>query len=156
MKRFLLFALTAFAFLLLAPAIADEISAVDPHSLTYEDAAMHFTAPKEYQRLQAPPAQNSGSLSTVAIFAKNPGRPEQRTIMIAVEPYEGTIDGFESNSENELRTQIDGVFVDHKTRTVLANGMPAWWQKVSYGEGLGQTYRRYGYAAFDGQRGIMV
>jgi hypothetical protein len=156
MKRFLIIALTAFVFSLAAPALADDAPAFDPHNLTYEDAAMHFTAPKDYQRLEVPPAPEATTLYPVAVFARSAGKPEQRTIMISVEPYQGSIDGFESNSENELRTQIEGVFVDHKTRTALANGMPVWWQKISFGEGLGNTYRRYAYVGFDGRRGISV
>ncbi len=156
MKRFLVLSLAAFAFSLMTPVLADEAPAFNPHNLTYEDPAMHFVAPKDYQRLQVPPATDATKLYPVAVFARSAGKPEQRTIIVAVEAYEGTIDGFESNSENELRTEIDGLFVDHKTRTVLANGMPVWWQKLSFGEGLGSTYRRYAYVGFDGQRGISV
>ncbi|MDQ6826700.1 MAG: hypothetical protein M3Z14_05820 [Candidatus Eremiobacteraeota bacterium] len=156
MKRLLLLTLSALTLCLMTPVLADEAPAFDPHNLIYEDPAMHFGAPKGYERLEVPTSQDATKLYPVAVFAKDAGKPEQRTILISVEPYEGTIDGFESNSENELRSQTDGVFVDHKTRTALANGMPVWWQKISFGEGLGSTYRRYAYAAFDGQRGIIV
>jgi len=155
MKRFLLAALM-FTLSLGTAVFAAEAPPFDPHNLAYEDPAMHFSAPKDYQRLQVPSGHDSAKLSTVAAFAKYPGKPEQRIITIAMEPYDGTIDGFESNSENELRGEIDGLFVDRKTRTALSNGMPVWWQKLSYGEGLGSTYRRYSYVAFDGQRGISV
>lgn len=156
MKRFLVLTLTAFFLSQMSPVFADEVATFDAHNLTYEDPAMHFAAPKEYQRLQIPPASDASKLYPVAVFARSAGKPEQRTIIISVEPYEGTIDGFESNSENELRSEIDGLFVDHKTRTALPNGMPVWWQKISFGEGLGSTYRRYAYVGFDGQRGISV
>jgi hypothetical protein len=46
--------------------------------------------------------------------------------------------------------------VDKREQTKLANGMPAYWLKVSQGSKAGQFQRRYELVVYDGTRAIIV
>jgi len=128
-----------------------------PSAPEYNDPAMHFVAPKDYYAAPIAPhdPQAFDTPATVALFVKNPGKEDIRVISIAMENYDGTLDGFEVNSENTAREQIDGVFVTHKERTTLSNGMPAYWVEMSFGNGF-QSQKRYQYEWVDGIRGVTV
>ncbi len=124
---------------------------------TYSDPAMSFTAPPNY--VQAPvPAHDPTDFSqpaVVAAFVANGGKPDQRAITITMENFDGNVDGFEVLSENELRTQTDGVFVKKKERTTLSNGMPAYWQEITVGTGFDEI-KRFQYVWADGVRGVTL
>ena len=126
-------------------------------SNTYSDPAMSFTAPSNYVQA-AIPAHDPTDFSdpaVVAAFAANAGKVEQRVITITMENFDGDVDGFETLSENELRTQTDGVFVKKKERTTLSNGMPAYWQEISVGTGFDEI-KRFQYVWADGVRGVTL
>lgn len=128
-----------------------------PIEMQYDDPAMHYDAPAGWVRIPVSrlPSNQTG-FQPLAIFTRDQGRYEQKTIIIAAEPYEGTLDGFESSTENELRSGSEVTFVDKKTRLVMKNGMPAYWMKISRGDQAGKLYQTYQYAIFDGKRGIVA
>lgn len=125
----------------------------------YNDASMHFVAPAVYQRapFQAPVVdQDTEKLVVVAGYTRDRGQQNQRTIVVAMRAFSGrsTAD-WESALENDLRAQIDGLFISRKTFVRLSNGMPAYFIKLAYGEGF-SSMQQYGYAVFDGRRGIWI
>ena len=126
-----------------------------PEAAQYNDPGMHFEVQPEWTRVpfngKAP-----GGFQPLAIFTREAGKAEQKTLIIAAEPYEGTLDGFESSTENELRSGSEGTIVDKKIRLIMPNGMPAYWMKVSRGTQAGKLYQTFQYAIFDGMRGIIA
>lgn len=124
--------------------------------LTYNDPAMHYEAPAGWVRIQPAGGDPSRGVVPLAAFVKSRGKYDQQIIVIAAEEYSGTLDGFESNAENEVRSESDGVFVDKKVKLTMPNGMPAYWMKISLGQSAGGLYQRFQYAIFDGKRGIIA
>ena len=139
------------------PVAATPAPTATAYAPGFDDPAMHFAAPKDYYAAPVPRHDPKvfETPATVAVFVKNPGKEDVRVISIAMENYDGTLDGFEVNSENTAREQIDGVFVTHKERTTLSNGMPAYWVEMSFGSGF-QSQKRYQYEWVDGIRGVTV
>jgi hypothetical protein len=132
------------------PALADPPA-------PYTDRALHFAPPSTYESVPVPAVDISeqAHLSTIAAYVRNRGREDQLTIVIMMELFPGPLQDFESTVENELRSQIDGLFVSKKTVTHLPNGMPAYWLKLAFGEGF-DSMQEYMYAAVDGRRGVTV
>ncbi len=100
----------------------------DDDPLSYSDPAMHFDAPAGWVRypLQAPdPSQGSNSAAPVAAWAFDLGKPDQRHILITVEPWDGALEDFARSHESDLRKQSDGTFIDKHEKATLSNGMPA-------------------------------
>jgi hypothetical protein len=124
----------------------------------YEDAAMHFKAPDNMVLLgrRVIPLKALGTqLQNVGVWRTQPGKGRDWVITLAVESYEGTLDGWDTSFENELREQIDGVFVRGKTHSALQNGMPALFMDISFGEGF-TSRKEFAYLWSDGQRGIAL
>ncbi len=127
--------------------------------LAYDDPGMHFRPPDGWTRvtLAAPAAGDGGKQPPAAVYVWHPGKAEQRTILIEIASYEGTLDGYERSRESELHTESAGTFVDRKTKTALVNGMPAYVVQVSQPAGAaGHQLRRYDYLVYDLQRSIDV
>jgi hypothetical protein len=122
----------------------------------YDDPAVHFAPPNGWEKIDVGSGSGGGSEPPAAVFVSNPGKYNERRIVLEIAPYSGTLDGFVSTHESELRTKYDGAFIDHKARVTLANGMPAWWMRVSFGATVGHFYRRYEYVVLDGQRSIIL
>lgn len=141
----------------LAPPAPTPVPSRAPYVPEFNDPAMHFAPPSDYYT--APIAPHDPKVfetpATVAVFVKNPGKEDVRVIAVAMQNYEGSLDGFEVNSENSAREQVDGVFITHKERTTLSNGMPAYWVELSFGSGF-QSQKRYQYEWVDGVRGVTV
>jgi hypothetical protein len=139
----------------LRPALADP----DPN-LSYDDPAMHYSAPDGWTKIDVPPSGgNQDGPTTVAAFTKEFSRYDKRSITIRIEPYSGTLDGAESSHESELRSSGGNgstIFVDKKTKVTLPNGMPAWFLKATIGSENGDAARIYEYVLFDGKRQIIV
>lgn len=150
----------ALAVVAVTPPIVVRAADVSPSpasspGLSYDDPAIHFEAPPGWERVNVQPPEGAAPGTKTVVFAKSLGKPEQKTIILMIAPYDGSLDGLETSTESELRSaEGASVFVDSKTKTTLANGMPAWWLKVSAGDQAGKMYRRYEYVAFDGMRGI--
>jgi uncharacterized protein GlcG (DUF336 family) len=137
-----------------APALAD--------GLSYDDPGMHFQAPDGWTRLQlANPDdgsdQNKDSDVPVAVFTWHQGKGDQRTITITIAPFDGGLDQFEKGHESDLHSQSDSAFVQKKTKTALANGMPAYFLTTSLGSSSSATFtQRDEYLVIDTQRSIDV
>jgi len=144
----------------LAPATPNVTPApkATPDSLAYDDAGMHFRAPVGWTRVDLGALSAAGSKAPpVALFVFNRGKSDERSILIDIQPFEGTLDGLESSKETELRNASEGTFVDRKTKTTLANGMPAYFMKVSQPGGpVGHQLRRYDIVVYDLSRSIDV
>lgn len=125
---------------------------------TYKDPAMIYTGPAGYVQVPLPPPKDPtdfGQTTVVAGWVKNPGQQNQIAIRLSMESFNGNLDGFEMVSENELRNASDGVFVKSKSRTHLANGMPAYFQDITVGSGF-QTTKIYQLLWVDGVRGVTL
>lgn len=125
----------------------------------YDDPAMHFSAPAAYRRAPfAAPVidQDTEKLTVVAGYTRDAGTASQRVIVLAMRSFKGRNSAdWESAVENDLRQQIPDLFVSRKSEAHLSNGMPAYFMKLSYGEGF-SSMQQYGYAVFDGRRGIWI
>jgi len=123
----------------------------------FADPAMAFVAPDGYVNKNIPPHDpiNFDQPTVVAAFVKNEGRHDASVIQIQMENFNGDVKGFEVNAENELREQIDGVFVKNKQLTTLSNGMPAYFEEVTIGDGFDEM-KRYQYLWTDGVRGVIL
>lgn len=130
----------------------------DPH--LYEDSAMSFHAPANMfllGRRAIPTRSLNNQAQTVAVWRTIPGKGKDWVISIAMESYPGrpNIDQWDTSYENELREQIEGVFVRGKTHTTLKNGMPAMFLDLSYGDGF-NSRKQYLYIWSDGVRGVVL
>lgn len=159
-----IFAVAAFVLLAglpVAGAYAADAPAVAPTPFpeAFDDAGMHFTAPAPYRRIPlSPPVidAETDKLTPVGGYIRNQGQQDERTIVIAMRAFSATsLEAWETTLENDLRTAIPDLFVSHKTKVNLKNGMPAFFLKLAHGEGF-TSMQQYGYAVFDGQRGIWV
>src|SRR5579872_102076 len=158
MNRFAVAALFAACASFVLPASAQvpqqAYGTPSPTAATYNDPAMSFTAPPGYVKANIPahdPAKFDGP-TMVAAFMKASKNGPRSSITIQIENFDGTLDDFESSSENDLRGQGDSVFI-RKSQTTLSNGMPAFWRHVTVGTGFDQL-ERYEYIWVDGLRGI--
>ncbi|GAC1302381.1 MAG: hypothetical protein NVSMB19_11650 [Vulcanimicrobiaceae bacterium] len=127
--------------------------------LAYDDPGMHFRAPDGWTRvaLATNATESVGKRPPAAVYVLHPGKAEQRTILIDIQRFDGTLDGFERTRESELHSEADGTFVDRKTKTALGNGMPAYFVQVSQPGGqAGHQLRRYDFLVYDLQRSIDV
>jgi hypothetical protein len=123
----------------------------------YNDPAMSFTAPADFYQIPLLPHDPAhfDQPTLVAAWIRDAGKAEQLTIAITMEDYDGSLDGFEMVTENELRDKADLVFFKKREVTQLSNGMPAYWQEVSIGTGFDEV-KRFNYAWIDGVRGIIL
>jgi hypothetical protein len=143
--------------LLLGVAALPAHAATDP--LSYDDPAVHFRPPDGWERLSMLPSATPSPGDPgppAAVYIKNRGKQDARTIVLTIQNYDGGLDNLETSHENDLRTAADGVFIDKKIKTTLANGMPAWFLRVSSGSQLGDFLRRYEYLVYDGKRSIVA
>ena len=147
--------------LVAAVAAPSPVPIVVPTSdpLAYDDAGLHFRAPDGWTRVNVPETTegSGGKTPPAAVFVRDAGKVEQRTIVIDIEPFDGTLDGYERSRETELHSEADGTFVDYHTKTMLANGMPAYFLQVSQpGAAAGHQVRRYDYLVYDLTRSIDI
>jgi hypothetical protein len=133
-------------------------AAVAGDPLSYDDPGMHFKAPDGWTRLEVPPDDpNSSDKRTVAAFAYHAGRSDQRTIVITIEPYDGSLDSYERSHESDMRSGSDSAFIEEHTKTALANGMPAYFFRARTGDpSSNHDVERQEYLVIDTQRGIDV
>ncbi len=146
------FLLAALLVLLATPAAV----AQTPDPLSYDDPAMHFRPPDGWTRLDIQMQENSSGMKPVAAYLLRKSKTDQRVITISVQPFDGSLEGFERSHESDLRNSQEGTFIDRHEQTKLSNGMPVYFIRVNTGTGsLGAT-RSYQYIAIDTARGIVV
>lgn len=141
------------------PAATVPVPAPTRDPLVYDDPGVHFRAPDGWTRvdLGALASDAGGKAPPAALYVFHRGKSDERSILIDIQPFEGTLDGLESSKETELRNAAEGTFVDRKVRTTLSNGMPAYFIKVSQPGGpVGHQLRRYDYVIYDLTRSIDV
>ena len=125
---------------------------------TYNDPAMHYVAPAGVVLVEMRPIpyQSAAHMTPVAVWGVDVGHSHARIISISYERFsDGSLRGFYATYVNELRSASHGgMFVRRKNAT-LVNGMPAYWVKVSSGNGFNQM-RSYAYIWYDGVRGVVL
>lgn len=133
-------------------------AAASPAPASYNDPAMAFIAPPGYERVPIPAPKdytNFDGPTVVAAFVKDRGKEDQRLIIIEMESFPGSLDGYEGTVQNQIRSSQETVFVDKKEATQLSNGMPAYFVAMNMGSGF-QAVQRYQYEWIDGVRGVTV
>jgi len=127
-------------------------------ALAYDDAGMHIRVPDGWTRIDlGAPAETSDASRPIALFVFHPGKYDQRQIRVTIEPWDGTLEGFETQKESSLRGGSDGTFIDHRDKTALVNGMPAYLLRSSQPGGTaGFQVRRFDMLVYDLARGIDV
>jgi hypothetical protein len=153
---FALCAIFAPATLLAQSQAAEAPAPAATPSNSFNDPAMSFTAPSDFTKVpmqQGDPTQFEKP-TVVAAFVKNYGKAGLLTITITMENFEGSADGYDQVTENTMRNSADGVFIK-KTATKLSNGMPAYWQEITIGNGFNEV-KRYQYVWADGVRGVQL
>lgn len=159
MNRLSALAFAVFALLLpaVAPAqnAAPQAAAAAP-SMQYNDPAMSFTAPEGFKPLPVPshdPAVFEDP-AVMAAYVKDAGSRNAMSIVLRMQNYDGSPDGWATTSDNDLRTNSNGAFIS-RTATKLANGMPVFWEDVTVGSGFDQI-KTYQYIWADGVRGVTL
>jgi hypothetical protein len=159
MNRFVFAAVVCGLAVIAAPASAQQqaYTAPSPAPNQFSDPAMSFTPPAGYIKANIPPHDPTqfDQPTIVAAFLGNTKETAGRMITIQMENFDGSLDGFEMVTENDLRNQTDSVFVKQKKLTTLSNGMPAYWQDITVGSGF-QEAKRFEYVWIDGVRGITL
>lgn len=141
------------------PALADvppsPVASAAP--VVFNDASINFTVPDGWVKITpgAGAAAPDGPVPVVG-FIQNLGKSAQRAIVVTTQDLNGqSLDAFESDHETSLRSNNDGVFVAH-TKTTLANGMPAYWLKVTLNDANGMQAHEYQWVVSDLKRGIVA
>lgn len=119
---------------------------------------MHYVAPKGVVLIgmRQVPYQAASHMTPVAIWGIDVGKREGRVISLSYQRFShGSLRGFYTTYVNDLRSASKGGTFVKREHAILVNGMPAYWLKVSTGEGLGQM-RSYAYVWYDGVRGVVL
>ncbi|MFN2527503.1 MAG: hypothetical protein ABR584_02160 [Candidatus Baltobacteraceae bacterium] len=154
---FAFLAIAALALCNASPSLSAPASMPAPAATpsVFDDPSIHFVVPAGFSRIPAPMPEIGDHLTPVAGYTKNFSQNDLELITVSLMSYQGGgADGWESLAEQELRNQINGALIK-STKAPLKNGMPAYWLKVQYGEGF-DAMEQFGYAIFDGRRGIYV
>jgi hypothetical protein len=128
-----------------------------PNPHIYDDNGMHFVAPAEFH----PIAQRklkledlSDGLQVVAGWVGgSPSRPER--IVLQQQAFDGSLDGFSSNFQQQLRQAYGDATFKNKEQTKLRNGMPAIFIQMTAGSGFDVT-TVFTYLWVDGSRGVAL
>ncbi|HMD03016.1 MAG TPA: hypothetical protein VKG44_08660, partial [Candidatus Baltobacteraceae bacterium] len=125
----------------------------------YSDRSINYAAPDGWTKVPLNPSgdqQGGDDPVPVAVFVKSNGS-QKNVIEILVAPSAGSsLEDFERSYESGLRKNDTSTFVSKKTKVTLANGMPAYWLKVTNGEEAGKYTLRYEYVISDLKRGIVA
>jgi hypothetical protein len=128
--------------------------------MDYDDPGMHYSPPAGWEKIPVPQdAQGQGGdddKPPVAVYAFHRGQSDQRTIVISIQDFDGSLDEFDRSHESDVRKGAEGTFVDKPIKTALANGMPVYLLKVSTGSEAGNFVQRFEYLMIDGTRSIDV
>lgn len=123
----------------------------DPTIPVFDDASIHFAAPKNWRRIDLPPNPDLRSQPIVGFLEDK--KYDATSIGISIEPYDDILDRFNAQHEDALKKS--GGFIEHRAQVTLANGMPAYFVQSSSGDDISAT-RRFEYVVVDGKRGIIV
>lgn len=144
---------------LVSPVVAQ--TALAPAHFEYDDAAVHFKPSADFQRTyeHADFAYNElSALTPIASWIRPSADPHgQRTIILAMRSYPTgiSLEQWSQQAQTDIRSQIDRSMIRTLATTRTANGMPALFIRVYYGEGFTSSVQ-YGYIVSDGVRGILL
>jgi len=150
--------LAAFSPLAISAQIVEPTPTPDPH--VYDDAGMHYVAPPDSvllsQQIQHPGLSDlSQDPAVIVAWGLGKSQDDAKIISIAMETYGGSLEGFESQFENQLRGADDTVLVKSRKPAQLQNGMPAYFVEVTQGSGF-DTRKQFAYVWIDGARGVVL
>jgi hypothetical protein len=153
------FAVLVFSFALAAGGASIPVAAL-ADGASYNDAGMHFDAPPDFEKLDVPPSDPTGSddsddPSPLAVFVYHKGKTDQRIISITVNRFEGPVSDFDQSHISDQRKSGEA-FVAKNEKATLNNGMPAYYVKINSGAAAGQYVQRIEYLVCDGTRSIDV
>ncbi|MHB8461179.1 MAG: hypothetical protein ACYDA1_00900 [Vulcanimicrobiaceae bacterium] len=127
----------------------------DPH--IYDDHGMHLVVPSDFVpllRRSVHVAQLGPKLEPLAAWGKRTNDGLVTITLMAEGDVESGPDWLVT-LKNEIRGQIDNVFIKNSDYHTLKNGMPAYWVSMNYGSGF-SSRKREGWAWSDGRRGIFL
>jgi len=160
MKRIALL-LLACAVLVVAPRLSvaqEETPQPTPADwMVYDDPAMHFQAPAGFQPVgqRQVPVNKLGDDPTIVAAWIYPNRDHPRKLLIQQEYFQGDVNAFVPEYENQLRDQFNSPLFKSKQNLSLRNGMPAVFEAMTAGEGF-NVQKFYLLMWADGQRGVAV
>ncbi len=160
MNRFVL-ALLACVALIASPRVvlAQEATPQPTPSdwMAYDDPAMHFHAPEGFQPIgqRQIPVNKLGDDPTVVAGWIYPSKDHYRRLVIQQEFFQGDVNAFISQYENQLRDQYESPLFKGKQNIALKNGMPAIFEAMTTGSGF-NVQKFYMLLWADGQRGVVV
>jgi len=145
---------------LASPLLALGTAGAADDPLSYDDPGMHFRPPAGWERIdltEANAAADRSGSRPIAAYSFHQGKRDARVLLISTSPYTGSLDGAESSHETEIHSASDAAFVDRHEKTKLANGMPAYWLRISVTDTKsGMFQRRFEYVVYDGTRSIVA
>jgi hypothetical protein len=163
MKRLLLTALLAAAAVFTAPAVshaqiptAPPTASPDPQ--VYTDNGMWFRAPVAFHPLgqrQIKLADLGGEDMTPLAAWIYPSKDNPRRIILSAEAFEGSVGDWDTNFEQQMRSQFDSPLFRDRQNFSLKNGMPAIFMTMSAGEGF-NVQKLYIVIWADGSRGMAL
>lgn len=153
-------ALALLALLVLpARSLAQEATPT-PDPMVYDDPAMHYAAPagahpvtQQQHIALSDLSQDPTNVATWVVVNGNPN--DAKFISIVMESYTGSLDGFDSTYENNLRNDDPATLVKNKEYVQLQNGMPAIFLEVTQGSGF-STRKLFSYIWIDSQRAVVL
>jgi len=128
----------------------------DPH--LYTDPAMSFRVPADWVALgqRKIAASDLGLDPTVLAAWAYPSKDNPRRIYLSAEAFSGlSVDDWDGQFEQGMRSQFDNVLFKDKSHMSLSNGMPAMFMTMSEGEGF-SVQKFFCVIWVDGQRGMAV
>jgi hypothetical protein len=160
MKRrsFVLAAVLALVPLGALAQVPDATPTPDAHQ--YNDPAMHFSAPPDFYPVgqrNLSVDQLTDDLQMVAGWVSRPKNRNDRPLQLGIQmqSFDGSLDGFSSTFEEQLRGSFQSALFKDKQNISLRNGMPALFMQMSSGEGFA-SQTMYIVLWIDGQRGVAV
>lgn len=153
------FALALLATLALPARSFGQEATPTPNPLVYDDPAMHYAAPANAHAVteQQHVALNdlSQDPTNVATWVVGTNQDNAKVISIVLESYTGSLDGFDSTFENQLRGDDPATLVKNRERVFLQNRMPAIFLDVTEGSGF-TTRKLFAYIWIDTQRAVVL
>lgn len=157
--------ISAFLFACIAAAGGAYAQTVQPSpaatpSDTFSDPAISFQAPAGFTRVPLPFKENGNpaqfaTLTPVAMWVRNKGHENQRTIILQVQAYHRSLNSFVAKTEGGMRDHLQYCFFHKRKPVTFANGMPAFFEEVQYGSDFNEQ-TQFQYMWIDGARGVVL
>jgi hypothetical protein len=125
--------------------------------MVYDDPAMHFHAPAGWYPVgqrQIPANKLSDDPTIVAAWVY-PDKDHPRKLVIQQEYFQGDVNAYQPEYENQVRDQVDTPLFKNKQNIKLKNGMPAIFEEMTSGSGF-NVQKFYLLMWADGVRGVSI